>query len=90
MQKLRYVRIGAFYNCTYNLDIRIIIRLHDFIRLEQTGTPKALGFKLGISTRTLYEYIAFMKEELDAPIVYERQKQSYKYSTYCRFCFDGK
>jgi transcriptional antiterminator len=72
------------------LDIRIIIRLHDFIQLEQTGTPKDLGFKLGVSTRTLYEYIAFMKQELNAPIIYVRQKQSYKYVTKCRFCFDGK
>ena len=72
------------------MDIRIIIRLHDFIQLEQTGTPKDLGFKLGVSTRSLYEYIAFMKQELNAPIVYERNKQSYKYSTYCRFCFDNE
>jgi predicted DNA-binding transcriptional regulator YafY len=72
------------------MDIRIIIRLHNFIQLEQTGTPKDLGFKLGISTRTLYEYIAFMKQELNAPIVYERQKQSYKYSILCGLCFEGK
>lgn len=90
MQKLRYVRIEAFYNCTYNLDIRIVIRLHDFIQLEKTGNPNELGFKLGISTRTLYEYIAFMKQELNAPIVYERQKQSYKYNAKCQLCFDGK
>jgi hypothetical protein len=89
MQKLRYVRIEAFYNCIYNLDIRII-RLHDFIQLEKTGNPKALGFKLGISTRKLYQYIAFMKQELNVPIVYERQKQSYKYSAKCSLCFDGK
>ena len=72
------------------MDIRIIIRLNDFIQLEQTGTPKDLGFKLGISTRTLYEYIAFMKQELNAPIVYRRQKQSYKYVTPCNLSFDGK
>ncbi len=71
------------------MDIRIIIRLHDFIRLEQTGSPKDLGYKLGISNRTLYEYIAFMKYELNAPIVYVRHIQSYKYSSNCRFCFDG-
>ena len=71
------------------MDIRIIIRLHDFIRLEKTGPPKDLGFKLGISTRSLYEYIAFMKQELNAPIVYERQKQSYKYSSKCSLCFDS-
>ncbi len=87
---MHYVLSNTFYNCTYNLDIRIIIRLHDFIQLEKTGSPKSLGFKLGISTRTLYEYIAFMKQELNAPIVYERQKQSYKYNAKCQLCFDGK
>ncbi|WP_363268712.1 HTH domain-containing protein [Flavobacterium sp.] len=59
------------------------------LRLERTGTPKDLGNKLGISTRTLYEYIAFMKQELNAPIVYERQKQSYKYISECKLCFNG-
>ena len=87
---MHYVLSNTFYNCINNLDILIIIRLHDFIQLEKTGNPKALGFKLGISTRTLYEYIAFMKQELNAPIVYERQKQSYKYNAKCQLCFDGK
>lgn len=84
---MHYVLSNTFYNCTYNLDIRIIIRLHDFIQLEKTGNPKALGFKLGISTRTLYENIAFMKQELNAPIVYERHKQSYKYISKYSLCF---
>lgn len=71
------------------MDIRIIIKLHDYIRLDQTGAPKDLGVKLGISVRTLYEYIAFMKQELNAPVVYERDKQSYKYSSNCILCFDN-
>jgi hypothetical protein len=49
-----------------------------------------LSVKLGISNRRLYEYIAFMKCELNAPIIYERYKQTYRYEKECNFCFDGK
>lgn len=58
--------------------------------MEQTGAPIDLGVKLGISVRTLYEYIAFMKKELNAPIVYAKHKQSYKYDLECKLNFNGK
>ena len=51
------------------MDIRIIIRLDFLIRIEGTGKPNDLSVKLGISNRRLYEYIAFMKCELNAPII---------------------
>lgn len=72
------------------MDIRIIIRLDCLIRIEGTGKPNDLSVKLGISNHRLYEYIAFMKCELNAPIIYERYKQTYLYETECSLCFDGK
>jgi hypothetical protein len=72
------------------MDIRIIIRLDCLIRIQGTGKPNDLSVKLGISNRRLYEYIAFMKCELNAPIIYERYKQTYRYEKECNFCFDGK
>jgi len=55
------------------MDIRIIIRIHELITRRQTGTPKELAEKLEVSERTVYSYVAYMREELKAPIVYERK-----------------
>lgn len=46
---------------------------------EQTGSPKQLASKLGITERSVYNYIAFMKKEMEAPIVYNYQRLSYVY-----------
>lgn len=71
------------------MDIRLIIRLHKLLLIEQTGSPKELAFKLGISERSVYNYIGFMKTELNAPIAYEVQKASYYYERACEFNFEG-
>ena len=71
------------------MDIRLIIRLHKLLLIEQTGNPKELAFKLGISERSVYNYIGFMKTELNAPIAYEAQKASYYYERVCEFSFEG-
>jgi tetrahydromethanopterin S-methyltransferase subunit H len=71
------------------LDIRIIIQLHEFVRTAQTGTPKELASKLGISERSVYNYISFMKTDLQAPIWYDNQKGSYSYKRICELCFEG-
>jgi hypothetical protein len=46
---------------------------------EMTGSPKHLALKLGLSERSVYNYIAFMKNQLNAPIKYDYQRQSYVY-----------
>ena len=71
------------------MDIRIIIRLDELIRNEQTGSPKELASKLGITERSVYNYIAFMKRELKAPILYYSQRVSYIYTEDCDFKFNG-
>ena len=71
------------------MDIRIIIRLHEFLLSERTGTPKELAAKLGISERSVYNYIAFMKAEMNAPIMYDFQKGNYSYSRTCELHFEG-
>lgn len=72
------------------MDIKVIIRIHDLICIERTGRPKELSQKIGISIRTLYEYIAFMKNELRAPITYNKNKESYAYNIECSLCFIEK
>jgi len=71
------------------LDIRIIIKLHEFVRTEQTGTPKELAYRLEISIRTLYNYLSFMKTELNAPLLYNTTKGTYCYIRVCELCFEG-
>lgn len=71
------------------MDIRIIQRLHEFLLTEQSGTPNELAEKLGISVRTVYNYISYMKTEMNAPITYDSQKGNYLYDRSCAFIFNG-
>lgn len=71
------------------MDIRIIKKLHDFITNERTGSPKDLSLKLGVSERTVYSYITYMKINMNAPIVFDNQKGSYQYNRVCLLNFKG-
>lgn len=72
------------------LDIRIIIRLDNLITMEMTGSPKELASKFSISERSIYNYISFMKRELNAPIKYDNQRLSYIYTNDWEFKFNNK
>lgn len=70
--------------------IRILIRIDELIRTKLTGTPKQLAQKLEISERSVHYYIAFMKNEMKAPIVYDSKNETYLYETDCKLCFKGQ
>ena len=53
-------------------------RIDHLIRIKATGTPTELASKLGISERSVYEYLNLMKE-LGAPIKFNSYRQSYYY-----------
>lgn len=72
------------------MDIRIIIRIDILISKEMTGSPKKLASKIGITERSVYNYIAFMKNEMKAPIVYDYSKVSYIYKEEWDFKFNKK
>jgi len=72
------------------MDIRVFIRLHELIVTKRTGPPKELAQKLDISDRSLHYYIAFMKNEMKAPIVYDNKLSTYIYETECKLCFVGQ
>lgn len=72
------------------MDIRVFIRLHELINNKQTGTLKQLAEKLELSERSVSYYIAFMRNELKAPIVYSRKIETYLYETECKLCFVGQ
>lgn len=57
-------------------------RVADINRLiieEDTGTPDELAETLGVTSRTVYSYIKFMREDLGAPILYDDIIKTYKY-----------
>lgn len=71
------------------MDVRILIRIDEQIKTKQTGTPKQLAQKLEISERSVHYYIAFMKNEMKAPIVYDNKLATYFYEIECNICFVG-
>ncbi|UQD57222.1 helix-turn-helix domain-containing protein [Flavobacterium sp. K5-23] len=71
------------------MDIRIIKKLHEFLMMERTGNPKDLANKLGVSERTVYNYISYMKKEMNAPIMFDNQKGNYWYNRVCELNFKG-
>ena len=79
----------SLYILALAMDIRVIKKLHELIKTERTGSPKELCIKLGISERTVYNYISFMKNELNAPIKYSADKATYSYNGNCELRFDG-
>jgi len=54
-------------------------KIDKLIRRKQTGTALQLADKLGISRRTVLEYLSLMKER-GAPIFFDRVRKSYCYS----------
>ncbi|GGB05962.1 HTH domain-containing protein [Puia dinghuensis] len=58
--------------------LNLLLRLDQFIRLKGTGSPPEFARKMGISERSLYEYLKVLKE-LGAPIRFSRQDHSYYY-----------
>jgi biotin operon repressor len=55
-----------------------IERLDRLIRIKATGTPDQLADKLGMSRRSVFDYINLMKEN-GAPIKFCAYRQSYYY-----------
>jgi hypothetical protein len=55
-----------------------LLQLDQLLQNKITGTPQELAHKVGLSERSLYEYIRVLKE-MGAPIVYSREKRTYYY-----------
>jgi len=69
------------------MTIDILYRLKhidSLIRIKGTGTPDQLAQRLGMSRRSLFDYLNLMKD-YGAPIKYCSQRQSYYYETEGRF-----
>jgi predicted DNA-binding transcriptional regulator YafY len=55
------------------------------IRIRGTGSPRELAGRIGLSERSLYEFIDLMKT-MGAPIRYCKYRQSYYYAEEGGFC----
>jgi NADH:ubiquinone oxidoreductase subunit E len=71
------------------VDIRIIIKIHELLKSNRAGNSKEIALKLGMSVRSVYNYLTFMKTELNAPIGYNHQQKKYCYERECELNFKG-
>lgn len=66
--------------------IQTLQRMDSMIRMRSTGSPEDFACRLSISERSLYNYLAVMRE-LGAPLEYSRIHESYLYREEGRFIF---
>lgn len=60
-----------------------IVKFKYFIHLvekERTGNVKDAAVKIGISDRTIFNYVNVLKTRLNAPINYNRDKKTFVFS----------
>ena len=57
-------------------------KMHQLIKVGNTGTPKEFAFKLGISESQLYNILEDLKIK-GFPIKYSRSIKSYEYNDFC-------
>ena len=56
-----------------------LIRLDHLINHKSTGTPADCAMKIGISERSLYDYLKILKD-MGAPVKFSRGRRTYYYS----------
>jgi hypothetical protein len=64
--------------------LNLLLKLDLSIRQKGTGVPREFARKMGISERSLYEYLKVLKD-LGAPIKWSRLDQSYYYAVEGKF-----
>jgi predicted DNA-binding transcriptional regulator YafY len=69
--------------------IQILQRMDRMIRTRSTGSPEDFACRLSISERSLYNYLAVMRD-LGAPLEYSRTYGSYLYREEGKCMFEFK
>ena len=59
--------------------IFILERMDQMIRLRATGCPSKFAQRLGVSERTIYNYLRILTDELGGRIRYSKSFCSYEY-----------
>jgi predicted DNA-binding transcriptional regulator YafY len=56
-----------------------LVRIDHLINYKSTGSPADLAQKIGISERSLYDYIRILKD-MGAPVRFSRGRRTYYYA----------
>ena len=64
-----------------SINIKKVKEIDALIQQRNTGKPGEFAHRLGMSVSNLHYLLRLLREELNAPIVYDRQLKSYRYST---------
>lgn len=56
-----------------------LVRLDHLIHYKSTGNPASLAQKIGISERSLYDYLRILKD-MGAPVRFSRDRRTYYYA----------
>lgn len=67
------------------VDLIKLDRLDALVRRQATGSPEQLSGRLGMSRSSLFELIAFLRDEMQAPIRYSKNLRSYIYEYVPKF-----
>jgi hypothetical protein len=70
------------------MDINKIITIYELIRKQRTGKPKVLASRIGVSERTVYHYISFIKTELKAPVKWDGMRDTYVFESNGKLNFE--
>jgi len=79
------IRFVTPYICP-NKKIELIERIDRLVRMQATGTPEDLAYRLGVSKTKLYRAINTMRD-LNAPVTYDITIQSFVYKEEVGFRF---
>ncbi len=63
------------------------LQADQLIRMKATGTPKEFAIKLGISERSLYDFLEELRNDSACPIAYCPLHRSYYYTREGKFTF---
>ncbi len=58
---------------------KTLLQFDRLIQRKTNGNCDVIARKLGISRRTVFRLITYMRQELNAPIIFDNQKQRYTY-----------
>ena len=64
----------------FNTQLNKIRRLTALIQRKATGAPDALAQRLNMSQSTLFALLKYLREDFDAPIYYDADRESYCFS----------
>jgi predicted DNA-binding transcriptional regulator YafY len=65
---------------TFHDQIEQLRRVDQLIRMKNTGSPRELAQRLGVSERSIYENITLLCKHFNCPIKYSRLRRTYYYT----------